>query len=126
LKKTNKPHKVHKDMRGRESGKPERYVSVSPRVEVSVCNHSQFLDTDTSISKGVCLDCGAHIKYQTWGILSEMKILTDSELEAKREQFNEIWFGEFSLPSEKLPNIEELTAEVARLSDILEQMKKEN
>lgn len=127
MKKTTKAWDTHERIRGRKSGKQEKYIATSPRVEVDNCTHTQFLDTDITISRGTCLDCGCQFVYRNWKVDKDIRVLNDNELQERRDYFNQVWFGpdpEMEARS-SLPSIEQLTAEVARLSAIMDTMKKE-
>lgn len=64
------------------------------RVYHPVCDHTRFWDKVFPFT-GTCMDCGATIELGSWVVLpdDEHPHLSDDELRAERERYNEFWAG---------------------------------
>lgn len=77
----------------RSSGQRDRYVPGDPRVDPTVCHHTQYLDVAGSRSMVDCLDCGSRLDVsRDWAIITTVPALSDADLISKRRWHNDIWF----------------------------------
>ncbi len=69
----------------------EKYEAEDGRLNPHDCHHTQFLDVSFPPQHEWCLDCGAMITAGTWELTDPIRLLTDAELQEKRDYFHEVW-----------------------------------
>jgi hypothetical protein len=84
-------HFMGKVARMRPSFELEAYEDDDGRLDPAECEHTQFLDIGFPPTNVWCLDCGAKVVAGEWVLSLPNEVLTDAQLQEKRDQFHGVW-----------------------------------